>query len=150
MLEKDLNKFLQYNRRECIEIGGLPDDIPDKQIEPTVVNILRKLGLHDLQYYEIAACHKLKKLNNSASPANVIIRFINRKRALQCLTNRRFFKERVPYVEHLFIRESLCPKYRAIFEQCSKLKTDGKIMHLWTFNGVVNIKLTDRNNEKPK
>ena len=151
MVEKDLNKSLQYNRRECIEIGGLPDDIPNKLIEPTVVNILRKLGLHDLQYYEIAACHKLKNYKyNSDSPANVIIRFTNRKRALQCLLNKRFLKERVPYVENLYISESLCPKYRELFDECYKLKNECKIMYLWTFNGIINFKLSDRINEKAK
>ena len=52
--------------------------------------------------------------------------------------------------KNLFIVENLCPIYKSLFEKCKKLKKEKRIKHLWTYNGVINIKYTDENNEKPK
>ena len=52
-------------------------------------------------------------------------------------------------VENLKIYENLCPEYKSIFNECYKLKSDGKITKMWTFNGIVNIKYTDTIDEKP-
>ena len=45
--------------------------------------------------------------------------------------------------------ENLCPSYKSIFENISQLKNEGKIKKVWTYNGVINYKLTDDNTEKP-
>ena len=49
---------------------------------------------------------------------------------------------------NLFIIENFCPKYRAIFDACSNLKKDGKIKHLWSFNGIVHFKKSDNYRER--
>ena len=59
-LEKELNVFLQYNRRESIEISGVPENIPQRELESTMILILRRIGLQHLSSYEIAACHRLR------------------------------------------------------------------------------------------
>ena len=40
-LERDLTNLCQYNRRESIEIVGIPESIPNHALEETVVGILR-------------------------------------------------------------------------------------------------------------
>ena len=90
------------------------------------------------------------KDKNTPGPSNVIVRFVNRKRAKQAIENRKLLKERVPEFKNLFIVENLCPKYRSIFEKCKKLKQEGKIKYLWSRNGIVNFKKSDNRHERPK
>ena len=77
-LEMNLSQFQQYSRRDNIEISGIPDSVYDEHLESTVINILRRIGVKNLESYEIIACHRLKKLKRGL-PANVIVRFVNRK-----------------------------------------------------------------------
>ena len=145
--ERELSQFQQYSRRQNIEIAGIPESVPHHDLEEIVINILRRIGVQDLQSYEIVGCHRLKKMNKF-KPANIIIRFVNRKRAYQCLENRKYLKNIVREFGTLLIEENLCPKYKSIHEKCSKLKDHGKIKQLWTYNGIVHYKKTDRVNER--
>ena len=141
-VECDLAKFQQYSRRENIEIIGIPDTVKQHELEKTVISMLRRIGVENLSSYEIAGCHRLKKTNRD-KPANVIVRFTNRKRAHQSLENRRYLKQYVPEYRNIYIVENLCPRYKEMFEECQKLKNDGKIKQVWTWNGIVHIKKTD-------
>ena len=53
--------YKQYNRRENVEIIGLPDSIKNVELEDVVSNILRRIGVYRLEKWEIVGCHKLKK-----------------------------------------------------------------------------------------
>ena len=64
--ERDLWQFMQYNRRENIEIVGIPETVPDNQIERTVVNILNRMGVK-IQHYDIAGCHRLSNRKKCCS-----------------------------------------------------------------------------------
>ena len=44
-LVKGLNKLEQYNRRENVEIIGLPDS-KNVELEDVVINILRRIGVY--------------------------------------------------------------------------------------------------------
>ena len=52
-LGKGLNKLEQYNRRENVEIIGLPDSIKNVELENVVINILRRIGVYHLEKWEI-------------------------------------------------------------------------------------------------
>ena len=147
-LERELNQLNQYNRRENIEISGIPDSF-DHELEKTVISILRRIGVENLEYFEIAACHRLKK-RKEEKYASVIVRFINRKRAIQCFKNRKYIKETITEFPGLYIFENLCPRYRSIFEACTDLKNNGEINKIWTFNGCINIKTSNNTYERPK
>ena len=78
----------------------------------------------------------------------MIVRFVNRKKAISCLKNRRKLKNSNNYKE-LYISENLCPAYKSIYDKCYKMKKDGIIKKMWTFNGIVNIKYSDSERERP-
>ena len=104
-------------------------------MEQVCINILRKIGVRGLSSYEIVDCHRLRKRNKNET-ANVIIRFVNRKRAYQALDNCHNLHYLVRDYGYLTISENLCPKYRQIYEKCLKLHEQGKINHIWTYNGI--------------
>lgn len=39
----------QYSRRESVVISGIPDNIPQKELEPIVLGILEKIGLYSTE-----------------------------------------------------------------------------------------------------
>ena len=150
-LEREQNHSNQYNRQENIELTGIPDKdvIPHDKLEEECIKLLKKIGVTDLKPEEIVACHRLPKKNDEDSP-NVIIRFVNRKRAIECFKMKKNIKQRIPEYPQFFILENLCPRYRTILDECKKLKRNGHIKKVWTFKGIVNIKTTDNEREKPK
>ena len=67
----------QYTRRESLVISGIPESISQNDLELTVLDILRSIGVN-ITSYEITACHRLFNKNNRYPP-RTIIRFVNRK-----------------------------------------------------------------------
>ena len=113
-LEKDLNRLNQYGRRENIELSGIPNNIPQERLEEVVIDILCYIGLEDLESYDIAECHRIHK-------SNVIVRFVNRKHAIQSLQNKKYLKgcrRDFRFNQNIYMYENLCPAYRSIEEKC--------------------------------
>ena len=92
-----------------------------------MVSTLRDIGVVGLISYEIAACHRLKNNKNANKPANVIVRFTNRKRAYECLDRFINSKDQFPqFYRNLFIFENLCLTSRRIFNTARKLMPQKK------------------------
>ena len=48
-----------------------------------------------------------------------------------------------PSETRIFLNESLCPAYRDLFYKCNELRKQEKIKSVWTYNGMVKIRLND-------
>ena len=140
----------QYTRRENIELINIPERIKHTELEGTVIKILNCIGVK-VSSYKLVAVHRIGRPRKD-STRNVIVRFINRKDAIDCHKN----KKQLPKAKSLgngfgniYIIENLCPENKRIFDRCYKLKSQGIIKKLWSFNGVVNIKFSSDYEEKP-
>ena len=149
-LQTELSKLEQYGRRENIEILGIPEDINHRQLENTVIKILKCIGMSHIQPYNIVACHRIgKKIVNK--PRSVIVRFLHRKDSMTCLKNKRYVDRcKVIGLHHIMITENLCPAYKSIYDRMKELKNKGDISDLWTLNGTVNFKIKNNPLEKKK
>ena len=139
--EKHINGLSQYTRRENIEISGIPDDISQNELESRVIGILATIDV-DVESYNIAACHRLKKLRHQTS-ANVIVRFTNRKHAVEALKNKKKLMNNpiaAAYGTQLYISENLCPLHRQMYDYALSLKKKKVIHSLWTHNGNICLK----------
>ena len=138
-LEKELYATQQYSRRDTIEICGIPSSVEDKVLEKKTMEILESIGCK-VSPADIQACHRLQKKDRT------IIKFVNRKSALQCLRNKAKLKTfdakavGIPDCK-LFINESLCQYYRHLFWVCRGLFKENKIKGCRTFNGTIRVKL---------
>ena len=144
--ERDLAQFMQYNRRENVEISGIPQTIPDNEIEGYVITMLSNIGVM-VTHYDIAGCHRL--YNRKSQSTNVIVRFVCRQHARECLSNKRKLTY-LPQYKNLYILENLCTRYMEIFDRCHKMKKTKDIKHVWTYNGTICVKTSDNRNEKPQ
>ena len=106
LLEKSHLNAMQYNRRESIEISGLPESFDDK-LEETCIEVLNDIGCGMIKKSEIHACHRLRNKKKT------IIRFVNRKHADLALHNKKKLskidrkKYRLPADSSIYINESL-------------------------------------------
>ena len=126
-LEKELYQFQQYNRRESVEISGIPENINQNNLETTIINILRRVGVWNLESYEIAACHRLRRKSGNEHTQRIIIRFTNRKRVYQCLQARKYLRDTIHEHPKMYIHDSLCQKYNDLYDECLKLKENGDL-----------------------
>ena len=145
-LERDITTTNQYNRRENLIIDGIPDKVPQHKLEEICLDIIRKVGFTSVGYYEVVGCHRLRKKKDDVF-APTIIRFINRKIPEFCKKNR-WRLQKLRYNNwNLVFREDLCPANEAILTECEKLKNEGLIFSVFTYNGFV--KVVRKNRDRP-
>ena len=57
-LERQCWANVQYSRRECLEITGIPSSVSDKDLEEIVCKVITKAGV-DLTADDIEDCHRV-------------------------------------------------------------------------------------------
>ena len=114
-LEKNQAKFEQYGRRNNTELSGIPNDIPENNLEKVVVDTCHDSGL-EIEPKDIEGCHRLPVSRYSRdSNKRVIIKFVNRKHPETLLRNKKTISSKD--FSHLnvhgkvFVSVSLCPYY---------------------------------------
>ena len=147
-METELNIFQQYNRRESLEISGIPDRITQEDLEYEVLEILRRVGLTNLSSYNIVACHRLKRKVPGENYRRVIVRFTNRKFAYAALSRKNIIKN-FRDKPGLYVHQSLCHKYNDVYRKCHELRSVGEIDRFWVYNGFIYMKRTNSQNENP-
>lgn len=130
----------QYPRRESIVISGIPTNISQKELEPTVIHILKTIGLEKISPFDIVACHRLPS-NNSRYPANTIVKFYNPKLAEFCMTHRdRLVESKQKLRMNLRFYRHLCPANEKTLKDCKNLKRYNIINDYFVgFGGFVKI-----------
>ena len=108
------------------------------------------MGLNNLDHYGIVGCHRIGKRDRQGN-RNAIVRFLHRKDAIFILKNKRNARlcNELGYYR-LNIIENLCPAFKSIFAEMKELKNTGNIAKVWTYNGLINYKITESVQEKPK
>ena len=136
-------KSLQYNRRESIEIHGVPQSIQNDKLENYCLGVLGDIGCGVIKDKDVHACHRMRNKENT------IIRFANRKHADLALHHRKKLKVidrlryEIPVNSHgIFINESLCkPMQFLSFKVRSAYKS--KLIESYNFwKGKLSLKQT--------
>ena len=144
MIDTRLIRNEQYVNRESLIISGIPDNIPHKLLETKVLHILHQIGLHEVTHYDITACHRLKKRNNSIYPSRTIVRFTSRRIPEFCIQNRKkLIQLKAKIKMNLRFFECLCPSNENILSHCYDLKKYGLIHEYYIRNGFIKIVKTE-------
>lgn len=148
--EENINSLEQYDRRNNIEITGIPESVEDKKLEETVVEVLNKIDLN-ISGSDIEACHRLGKFENKQR--KTIIRFVNRKYAKKALLNRKSLKQADTTSlgidnRNVFIYENLTRANSKIAFHSRNLKRSSLIEKCYTKDGIVHIAGGDLENGK--
>ena len=142
ILERKCAANEQYSRRECLEISGIPDSIPNNNLEETVLKIFNETGV-TVNSRDVEACHRL---NQKANPKKVIIKLSKRKDVARVMNNKKKLKSMKPQNIGLpsgckiYVNESLYKYYKYLWWKCKLLRTRGSIQSFWVTNGSIRIR----------
>ena len=140
-LEQNLNSLGQYGRRNNLVLSGIPESIPDSQLENTVSSILSDIGV-SIQSEEIEAYNRFGKTDRKTNSKKTIIRFVNRKSCKKALLNKKKLsninngKFNFNAETKLFINENQTPMNESIAFNCRKLKRSSIIHIYYTREGI--------------
>ena len=120
-------------------------------LEAKVLQIINSMGIESSSY-DIAACHRLNNKKDNQESKNTIVRFVCRKKVFEIMSKKKKLGEDElvnKLGKEYFIVENLSPMNKKTLDACSYLKKKKLVKSCWSFNGTINIKFTDRENEKP-
>ena len=141
-IESKSNSVEQYDRRNNMEINGIPNSISDDNLESTIMSVLSKATNVHVTADDIEACHRIEKSKENSK--KTIVRFINWKHYKCTLVNRKKLKSfnsesiRLPNVK-LYFNENLREYSNTLAFYGRKLKRAGLINSTYTLNGPVHI-----------
>ncbi len=136
----ELNELNQYGRRQNVEICNIPESIPQNALENHVIEILKSIGITNINPYNIVGVHRIGKKFNS-KPRNVIVRFLNKKSAFSFLKKKKNLKS--SKFKNYYVIENLCPFNKKIFNRLYKLKKENELHSVWSYNGQVFVQLEE-------
>ena len=140
-LEKNQAKGEQYSRRNNVEIPGIPNSIPDNDLENAVISICRDSGV-EIDPKDIKCYHRLPLSRNSkGQDERMIVKFVNRKHSEALLRDKKRISSKsfnhLNVLNKVFVSVSLCPYYRYIWGKCKDLQRQGQVNHVFCLGGVV-------------
>ena len=151
-LNKSQAKSEQYSQHNNIELSGIPNDIPEDNLEKVVIDICHDSDV-EIEPKDIEGCHRLPVFRYSRdSNKRVTVKFVNRKHPEAMLRNKKSISNKD--FSHLnvhgkvFVSVSLCPYYRYIWGKCKDLQRRGKIYQVFCLGGTIAVKVTERSSAR--
>ena len=135
-LESEHNSLEQYGLQNNIEITGIPDNVPDQNLEEKVADILNEISVA-VSPKDIEACHRVGVSKNDSKKA--LVRFINRKHAKKALANRKNLRKSSSPNCNVFTNENLTVKNNEIAFLSRKLKRSGHLTKIYTRDRTVHV-----------
>ena len=131
----------QYDRRNNIEINGIPDNVEDKNLEHSVIEVFNSANIQ-ISHNDIEDWHRIGKSKGNSK--KTILRLVNRKYRKQILYNRRKFKNfdgsgiGMPNAK-IFVDENLTISNHQLAFNCRKLEREKLISKTYSSNGIIRI-----------
>ena len=86
ILESNHNDLAQYGRQNNVVFSGIPENVPDNNLESTVISVLLDIDVQ-VEPRDIEACHRIGKPTSKTQ--KTIVRFVNRKNCEKVLANKK-------------------------------------------------------------
>ena len=140
-LERNAVTNSQYSKRVTIELNPVPADITEDVLEENICKALSLTGVNVVPN-DLHACHRMKRTDR------VIVEFKCRKQKnyimYKCknLGNKSQELSNLKASGKLFVSESMSHENQQLAYKCRQLKSAQKIHSAWSFNNVLNLKLT--------
>ena len=86
ILESNHNDLAQYGRRNNVVFSGIPENVPNNNLESLVISVLSDITVQ-VKPRDIEACHRIGKPTSKTQ--KTIVRFVNRKNCEKVLANKK-------------------------------------------------------------
>ena len=117
-LEKNQAKSEQYSRRNNIELSGIPNDIPEDNLDKVLIDICHDSGL-EIEPKDIEGCHRLPVSRYIRdSNKRLIVKFVTRKHETILQNKKSISSKDFSHLDangKVFVSVALCPYYRYIW-----------------------------------
>ena len=136
-----MNSMEQYSQKNNIEITGTPDNIEDKNLEHSVVEIFKAVDIQ-ISHNNVEDCHRIGKSKGNSKMT--IVRLVNRKYCKQILYNRRKFKNFDGSgigmsTTKIFVNENLTNYNHQLTFNCRKPNREELVLKTYSSNGIIHI-----------
>ena len=140
-LEDDLDSVEQYNRRNTLRIGGVPEE-PSENTDAKVVKIASAADC-TIQLNEIDRSHRVGKAKKDR-PKDIIVKFVSYNARVRLYEARMRLKETDGY-NSVTINEHLTRKRKQLLVRARKMVKGKLLKKAWSRDGTVYIEdLKDR------
>ena len=148
-VEKQVNQTEQNNRKNNIEIEGIPDNIRLDALPEVIVKIVNFLTDENISVSDVEDCHRLR---SRIKPKPTIVR-MKRNILMKVKKNAKNLKGidtalDFPRGTQLFIRDNQSPNMKSLAYNARLLKQNGLIEDTWFWNAAVHIKTADEQYHK--
>ena len=117
-LEKNQAKSEQYSQRNNIELSGIPNDIPEDNLDKVLIDICHDSGL-EIEPKDIEGCHRLPVSRYIRdSNKRLIVKFVTRKHETILQNKKSISSKDFSHLDangKVFVSVALCPYYRYIW-----------------------------------
>ena len=76
ILQPNYNDLAQYDRRNNVVFNGIPENVPDNNLESTVISVLSEIDVQ-VEPRDIEACRRIRKPTSKMQ--KTFVRFVTRK-----------------------------------------------------------------------
>lgn len=153
-----LDEQEQYNRRDCLEIKGIPFQHEENANE--IVKAVGSLVDVDISDEDISVCHRLPVNNrpnrgggthSPPKPPTLIVKFVRREVRdklykaridLKGKSTRDLYRFEAGADNRIYIAESLTKKKKELFTACLTEKRNLKFMSIWSNYGRIYIRMS--------
>ena len=145
-MERQCWANVQYSRRECFEVAGIPRDVSNENLESKVLEVFSKVGCEILS-------HDIQAWNCLTNNDRVIVKFLWRKDCDEVLSVKRDLRKiklkdiGLRGSNSIFINTSWCPYYRMLWSKSKSLLDLRKINNFYVSSGKIKIRI--KKNSKP-
>ena len=117
-LEKNQAKSEQYSQRNNIELSGIPNDIPEDNLDKVLIDICHDSGL-EIEPKDIEGCHRLPVSRYIRdSNKRLIVKFVTRKHETILQNKKSISSKDFSHLDangKVCVSVALCPYYRYIW-----------------------------------
>ena len=142
-IERQCWANVQYSRRECLKVAGIPQQVDDKNLETKVPSIFHKIGC-TIDATFIDDCYRLGK--NNVRVTGKFTRWKNCKQIFKIKKDLRDLNMDdldLPRDTKIYINQSLCPYYRILWSKAKRLQNIDSIDNFYISSGSIKIKVTE-------
>ena len=148
----------QYQRRNNIELSGIPEELEGKILKDVVIELVNNLikepgqptddDTNNIGPGDIEACHRIKTKNKDGVKST-IVRFTSRKICDDIHASKNRMKnvkvnELGNSVSQIYVNENLSTNYyKQLSAKCRRLKKKRMIMDTWVYKGIVKVQTMD-------
>ena len=142
-LERQVNNTEQNNRKNNIEIDGIPASVNDDDLREVVAILLNHITESDIMTSDIEAAHRLP---SKTSPKPTIVRMkrnlIEEAKSKEARTKLKDIavKMNFPRGTRIYVNDNQSPNMRSLAYNARLLKNAGLITETWFSNAAVRIK----------